>query len=142
FYTVGMRDESKGIVHPHHHPKFDIQEEVLIDGVNIYANLVPGLLNGEKGKDLMKQKKFEMPHVFVVLMSVLLVIYFLTFLIPNGEYDRVDTEAGHMSIVSGSFNYIVHENVSFFDLVQAIPRGMAQGGELIFGGLMIAALYK
>jgi len=49
FYTVGMRDESKGIVHPHHHPKFDIQEEVLIDGVNIYANLVPGLLNGEKG---------------------------------------------------------------------------------------------
>src|SRR5690625_119655 len=90
----------------------------------------------------MKQKKFEMPHVFVVLMSVFLVIYFLTFLIPKGEYDRVETEAGHMSIVSGSFNYIEHENVSFFDLVQAIPLGMAQAGELIFGGLMIGALYK
>ncbi|MEB7465705.1 UNVERIFIED_CONTAM: amidohydrolase [Mammaliicoccus sciuri] len=45
FYTIGMRDESKGIIHPHHHPRFNIQEDVLIDGVRIYANLVHVILN-------------------------------------------------------------------------------------------------
>ena len=45
FNTIGMRDESKGIIHPHHHPRFNIQEDVLIDGVRIYANLVHVILN-------------------------------------------------------------------------------------------------
>src|SRR5699024_1021591 len=90
----------------------------------------------------MKQKKFEMPHVFVVLMSVFLVIYFLTFLIPKGEYDRGEPAAGHMSIVSASCKYIEHANGSFCELAQAIRLWMAQAGELIFGGLTIDALYQ
>lgn len=29
FLALGIRNEEKGIVHPHHHPKFDVDEEVL-----------------------------------------------------------------------------------------------------------------
>ena len=48
------------------------------------------------------KKRLEMPHVFVVLILVFLFIYLLTFIIPKGNYERVETEGGHPSIVPGS----------------------------------------
>nr|WP_279389210.1 amidohydrolase [Scopulibacillus darangshiensis] len=38
FIPVGARNETKGIVHPHHHPKFTIDEDALNDGVKILIN--------------------------------------------------------------------------------------------------------
>jgi amidohydrolase len=32
FFLVGAGNPAKGIVHPHHHPKFDIDEEALSYG--------------------------------------------------------------------------------------------------------------
>ena len=39
FLTLGIRNESKGIIYPHHHPKFQVDESVLWKGVAIYASL-------------------------------------------------------------------------------------------------------
>lgn len=39
FLTLGIRNESKGITYPHHHPKFQVDESVLWKGVAIYASL-------------------------------------------------------------------------------------------------------
>ncbi|NJE03380.1 M20 family metallopeptidase [Thermococcus sp. MV11] len=32
FLTLGIRNEEKGIIHPHHHPRFDVDEDVLYLG--------------------------------------------------------------------------------------------------------------
>lgn len=37
FYFIGAGSEEKGIVHPHHHPKFDIDERALETGVKIFV---------------------------------------------------------------------------------------------------------
>ncbi|MEM4952243.1 MAG: amidohydrolase [Ignisphaera sp.] len=39
FIVLGIRNESKGIVYPHHHPKFNVDEEVLWKGTALYALL-------------------------------------------------------------------------------------------------------
>ena len=39
FIFLGIRDEEKGIVYPHHHPKFNVDESVLWKGSAIYALL-------------------------------------------------------------------------------------------------------
>ena len=36
FYFIGAGNAEKGIVHPHHHPKFDIDERALETGVKIF----------------------------------------------------------------------------------------------------------
>ncbi|UJG41931.1 MAG: amidohydrolase [Candidatus Heimdallarchaeum aukensis] len=46
FITLGVRNEEKGIIAPHHHPKFDVDESVLWKGTAIYALL--GFLNSFK----------------------------------------------------------------------------------------------
>ncbi|CAM3693671.1 amidohydrolase [Aeromicrobium ponti] len=40
FFMIGTRNEDKGIVFPHHHPKFDIDEDSLEYGVNMFVNAV------------------------------------------------------------------------------------------------------
>lgn len=37
FIALGIRNEKKGIVHPHHNPRFDVDEDVLWIGTAVYA---------------------------------------------------------------------------------------------------------
>ncbi|MCS7099062.1 MAG: M20 family metallopeptidase [Sulfolobales archaeon] len=39
FIILGIRNEGKGIVYPHHHPKFDVDEEVLWKGTALHTLL-------------------------------------------------------------------------------------------------------
>ncbi len=39
FIALGIYNEDKGIIHPHHHPKFDIDEDILWKGTVLYALL-------------------------------------------------------------------------------------------------------
>ncbi|SCX73877.1 amidohydrolase [Variovorax sp. EL159] len=38
YVFVGARSSAKGIVHPHHHPHFDFDEDALLHGVQLFAN--------------------------------------------------------------------------------------------------------
>jgi len=40
FFFVGSRNASKGFIHPHHSPKFDIDEDALPIGLEIMTNIV------------------------------------------------------------------------------------------------------
>lgn len=40
YFKIGARNEEEGIVYPHHHPKFSVDEEALQYGVNIFVNAV------------------------------------------------------------------------------------------------------
>jgi len=39
FIILGVRNEAKGIVYPHHHPKFDVDEDVLWKGTALHSLL-------------------------------------------------------------------------------------------------------
>ncbi|MEE9409812.1 MAG: amidohydrolase [Candidatus Heimdallarchaeota archaeon] len=39
FIALGLYNEEKGIIHPHHHPKFNVDEETLWKGTAVYSML-------------------------------------------------------------------------------------------------------
>ncbi len=45
FAFLGVRNEEKGIIHPHHNPRFDMDEDALIYGVAFEVNMALRLLN-------------------------------------------------------------------------------------------------
>ena len=47
FFFLGIGDKSKGITAPHHHPKFQVDEDVLADGVALIAGVAANYLAGE-----------------------------------------------------------------------------------------------
>ncbi|MGL5514126.1 MAG: amidohydrolase, partial [Sporomusa sp.] len=44
FMFIGIGNKAKGIVYPHHHPKFDMDEQGLVYGVEVMANTACKLL--------------------------------------------------------------------------------------------------
>lgn len=45
FWMVGCRNEEKGLVWPHHHPRFDVDEESMSYGIKTMVNVVLKYLN-------------------------------------------------------------------------------------------------
>lgn len=45
FYYVGCRNRARGIVHPHHHPRFDLDEAALVHGALLHCAVLDRLLS-------------------------------------------------------------------------------------------------
>ena len=62
--------------------------------------------------------------------------YFLagiaSYIIPAGEFERVEDEEGRMLVVDGSYHHIESEPVSFFEMFTAVPMGLEKGAQIIF----------
>ncbi len=50
FFFIGARNEERGIVHPHHHERFDIDERALESGVAIFITAALDYLSGERAQ--------------------------------------------------------------------------------------------
>ena len=70
------------------------------------------------------KRRWEVPHVYTILLSIIMLAGVLSYIIPAGEYQRV-TINGIKAVDPNTFQYIPNTPVSFFDWFVAIPRGMA-----------------
>lgn len=84
--------------------------------------------------DKVKEKrKFKVPHTFVIIFSIIVVMTILTYIIPAGVYDRVeDPHTGRTIVDVESFRYVERTPVDPFEMIQAIPKGMVQAASIIF----------
>lgn len=81
----------------------------------------------------MKQtkRKFEVPHVYILLMALILICGILSHVIPAGQYDTVT--AGDREIIdSASYHIVESTPVTLMQLLSAIPRGMVESAQIIF----------
>ena len=44
----------------------------------------------------MTKSKFKVPHTLVILFSMVVLAQILTYIVPAGSFDRVETESGRM----------------------------------------------
>lgn len=89
----------------------------------------------EKGQkhseDQTSKFKLKTPHTYALLMMIIAVACVLTYVIPAGEYKRVD-KGGQTLVVPGSYHEIAQHGVGFLDLFRAVPEGLLTGGEIVF----------
>lgn len=53
-----------------------------------------------------KKKRFKMPHSFVIVFSIIVAAVLMTWIIPAGEYVRVENAQGIKVIDPTQFNYL------------------------------------
>ncbi|MBO1237880.1 YfcC family protein [Staphylococcus nepalensis] len=82
-------------------------------------------------KSLFKNLKFKTPHTYGLLLFIIVVASLLTYIIPAGEYAR-EKKDGQTLVVSGSYQEVSQQGVSFFDIFRAIPEGLISGGKIVF----------
>ena len=82
---------------------------------------------------LKKKKGIQLPHIYVLLFSVIIVCTILTWVLPAGEFDRVMNEAtGRTVAVAGTFHTVKQSPVGIFQMFQSIYNGMCDAGSVTF----------
>lgn len=80
-----------------------------------------------------KKFKFKMPHNYVILISIMVLMLILTHIIPAGEYQRVeDPISGKMVVVPGSYQQIDVEAPGIFDLFLSLEQGYVAAADIMF----------
>ena len=80
-----------------------------------------------------KLMRIKMPHTYVLLTIILLIVVAMTYLIPAGSYDRVLDEAtGRMMVLPETFHFMEGVRPGFFDIFLAIQRGYVDAADILF----------
>lgn len=88
-----------------------------------------------------KKKKFEFPHVFVLLFAMIVIFSILTHFIPSGEFDRVETDDGQTVVVDGTYHEVEGNPVGFFGIFEMVHKGLVEGSGILSFILIIGGAF-
>ena len=88
-----------------------------------------------------KRKKFEFPHVFVLLFGIIVLVAILTHFIPAGEYERGETSDGRLEVIDGTYHAVERTTIDFFDVFQLFHKGIVEGADIIAFILIIGGAF-
>lgn len=80
-----------------------------------------------------KQQKtlFQMPHSFIIVILVLILVSIMTYLVPAGEYGTVVDAAGKQTVDPSTFQYVQSNPVSIFLIPLYIVRALIKQVNII-----------
>lgn len=79
-----------------------------------------------------KKPRSRMPHTLVLLFGMVVIAWASTYLLPPGEFDRIDDD-GHERVVEGSYHRLPDaERLSPVAVLTAVPAGLSEAREIIF----------
>jgi len=79
-----------------------------------------------------KTKKFEMPHTFIILLALILVVGIMTYFIPAGQYERVfDPETGRNLVDPTTFTEVEKNPMGVVDFFESGVTGFVEAGYVI-----------
>jgi len=85
-------------------------------------------------------KKF--PNAFVIIIATIVFGWVLTFVVPQGTFERIsESETGKTTVVQGSYQQIDADHLSLFDMLVAIPRGLAGRADTIVLILLLGGCF-
>ncbi|MGY3718265.1 YfcC family protein [Sutcliffiella cohnii] len=88
------------------------------------------------------RKFLKVPHTFVLLFAIIVIVAVATHIIPAGQFERVENpNTGVMEVDADSFQYIEQNPVGFTDIFKAVPEGMNRAAWVIFLIFMIGGAF-
>lgn len=79
-----------------------------------------------------KKKGFTMPHTFVILFVIIAIAVALTWIIPSGEYARIEDPVSGSTVVDAtSFQYVEDVSVNPLSVPMMIVEAFVDNADLI-----------
>ncbi len=78
-----------------------------------------------------KKRRFSVPHVYVLLLGLILICSILSYCIPAGQYGTTVVDGKEM-IDSTSYQTVESTPVTLMQFLSAVPRGMQESAQIIF----------
>lgn len=78
-------------------------------------------------------KSFKVPNTLILLLSMMIVAWIATWLVPQGFFETITLENGRQSVVPGTYGLAAEQvRLTPLDFLVAIPRAMAAAQDVIF----------
>lgn len=85
----------------------------------------------------------KMPHTLVIIVFIILICALLTYILPAGEFDRVeDKETGNTVVVENTFHSVEQDPVSIIDVPLAIVQGLTSASDTVFFIFIIGGVFQ
>ncbi|MDO5300718.1 MAG: YfcC family protein, partial [Clostridia bacterium] len=84
-----------------------------------------------QAKSPTKKKAFQMPHTFVILVIIIVLAVVLTWVVPSGQYARVENAQGTKVVDASAFEYVDNVSVSLLDVPMLIINAFIDNADLI-----------
>ncbi|GGE31718.1 C4-dicarboxylate ABC transporter [Pullulanibacillus camelliae] len=89
------------------------------------------------------QRFFKMPHTYVILFIMIVIAAVLTYIIPAGEFKRVDDKvSGQTVIVPDSYHHLTQTPTTLLDIPTAIVDGLNDSSDVVFFILIIGGAFQ
>ena len=89
-----------------------------------------------------RDRKFKVPHMYVIIFLIIVFAAILTYILPAGSYQRVkDAATGRTLVSAGTYAQIASSPTSLFALFQAPIRGLISSADVIFMVLMYGGAF-
>ena len=86
-------------------------------------------------------KKTDTLHPMLLMVIVVVVCAFMSFIIPAGQYERVESEdTGREIVVPDSFRYVEKTPVNLLVVLESLTLGMQEAAGIIFFLLIILSI--
>jgi len=94
-------------------------------------------------KSIKEKKKFEFPHTYVIIFSLVLTAVLLTWIVPAGSFERVkDVTTGKNVILADTFKFIESKPVSIFSIPLKIMKGLDKASSIVFVVLIVGGAFN
>lgn len=78
------------------------------------------------------KRERRLPHVFLLLFSIILACTVLTWILPAGEFERTVNSAGSTVVVPGTYHAVARTPVGPFQMLQQVYNGMCDAASISF----------
>lgn len=73
----------------------------------------------------------KVPHIFIILISIIFLVAVMSYILPAGEYTRVTGPGGRLIIDPSSFHYVDKNPTTLIQFFEAIPTGFVEAGWVV-----------
>ena len=88
------------------------------------------------------KKSVKMPHMFVLMISIVILASLVSWLIPAGNYARVANSSGIKVVVPDKFSYIAGSPVGFWEVPSFLIKGCLSQASLIIMTLFVGGAFN
>ena len=79
-----------------------------------------------------KKKKRQVPHVYALLIGIVVICAILTYIVPAGSYEMMTLKDGREVVDPNSFQYTEQTPVDLMGVLSSVFRGMLEAADIIF----------
>jgi uncharacterized ion transporter superfamily protein YfcC len=87
--------------------------------------------------------RVKVPHVFALMFFIILVSVALTYIVPAGEFNRVeDPQTGRTLVVEGTFHNVPQNPVSIVNIPSFIITGIGEASGIILFLFVVGGSFR